>query len=44
MCRTTAAGIDKVESLPNNVHAEHIILLNEKLEKSEAEAKLLVLH
>lgn len=42
MCRKTAVGIDKVESLPNNVHAEHNILLNKKLEKAEAEAKLLV--
>ncbi|XP_046453567.1 tripartite motif-containing protein 2-like [Daphnia pulex] len=40
MCRKTAVGIDKVESLPNNVHAEHNILLNKKLEKAEAEAKL----
>lgn len=44
MCRKTAVGIDKVESLPNNVHAEHNILLNKKLEKAEAEAKLLVLY
>jgi hypothetical protein len=44
MCRQTAVGIVKVESLPNNVHAEHIVLLNEKLEKAEAEAKLLVLY
>jgi tyrosyl-DNA phosphodiesterase 2 len=44
MCRKTAVGIVKVESLPNNVHAEHIVLLNEKLEKAEAEAKLLVLY
>lgn len=41
-CRHTVAEIDKVELLPNNVHAEHIILLNIKLQKAEAETKMLV--
>jgi hypothetical protein len=42
MCRQTAVGVDKVESLPNNVHAEHNILLNKKLQQAEADSKMLV--
>jgi hypothetical protein len=42
MCRKTAVGVDKAESLPNNVHAEHNILLNKKLEQAEANSKMLL--
>ena len=42
MCRQTAVGVEEVESLPNNVHAEHNILLNKKLEQAEANSKMLL--
>ena len=42
MCRQTAVGVEEVVSLPNNVHAEHNILLNKKLEQAEANSKMLL--
>ena len=42
MCRKVAVGIDSVESLPNNIYAEHNILLKKKLQEAEVEKKLLV--
>nr|CAH0102698.1 unnamed protein product [Daphnia galeata] len=40
MCRQTAVGVEEAESLHNNAHAEHNILLNKKLEQAEANSKI----